>query len=554
VIRSRQRSIALATVTLAASAVMWLVSHKKPPKESQAAAPLSPPVSLPRSDPPFRLGLAVPSGGEGRDAGVKLEVFKQSELTPPPLPREFRGTWIASVGNIDWPSKPELSVAAQQAELIALLDRAASLKLNAIILQVRPASDALYRSDLEPWSHYLTGEMGKAPEPFYDPLEFAVTEAHKRGLELHAWFNPFRALTTKRNVSLASANHITRTNPELVRAYGDLLWLDPGEPAVRSHVLDVITDVVRRYDIDAVHLDDYFYPYVTKDKRGKSVPFPDDPSWQQYLAGGGALTRDDWRRENINDFVRDLYRRIKAEKQWVKLGISPFGIWRPQKELSIAGLDAFAELYADSRKWLEKGWLDYISPQLYWSTDAPKQSYPVLLQWWAEANSMHRHLWPGIATDRIGAARSASDILGQIAHTRSKSEAAGNIHWHIKALVENLGQVSDRLGSELYANTALVPASSWLGAATTERPELSFASARLQWSIKDASAAQRWAVQTRRGGKWSFEIVPGTETTRLYEPADLPEALAITALDRYGNGSPVAVLELAPIGAPEAAR
>ena len=468
-------------------------------------------------------------------------------MLPPPLPREFRGAWIATVGNIDWPSKQELSVAEQRAELIALLDRAAALKLNAIILQVRPACDALYSSSLEPWSHYLTGQMGKAPEPFYDPLEFAIQEAHQRGLELHAWFNPFRALTTMRNEPLISANHITRTKPEMVRRYGDLLWLDPGEPDARRYVLDVILDVVRRYDIDAVHLDDYFYPYAQKDKRGRVLAFPDEPSWNRYVSGGGSLMRDDWRRENINDFVRDLYARIKAEKQWVRLGISPFGIWRPDKDLSIAGLDAFAEIYADSRKWLQNGWLDYVSPQLYWSTDAPKQSYPTLLEWWIGANSQQRHLWPGIATDRISAERPAADILGQIALTRAKLPLGGNIHWHMKALIENRGQISDQLGSELYAETALVPASSWLGKATSERPALLRAPTRLQWSMRESAAAKRWAIQTRRGGKWKLEIAPASETTRLLDAADLPEAFAITALDRYGNGSPAAVIDFAPM-------
>lgn len=468
-------------------------------------------------------------------------------LTPPPLPREFRGAWIASVGNIDWPSKPELTVAEQQAELLGLLDRAASLKLNAIILQVRPSCDALYNSKLEPWSQYLTGAMGKAPVPYYDPLEFAVTEAHKRGLELHAWFNPFRALTSMRNADRACAMHITRTKPELVRRYGDLMWLDPGEPEARAYTLDVILDVVRRYDIDAVHIDDYFYPYVQKDKRGKPIPFPDDASWQRYVDGGGQLLRDDWRRENINGFVRDLYARIKAEKRWVRFGISPFGIWRPQKDLSIQGLDAFAELYADSRKWLENGWLDYISPQLYWSIDAPKQSYPVLLQWWTDANPMRRHLWPGIATDRIGAKRPVTDILGQISLTRARSVSSGNIHWHIKSLMENLGEVSDKLGTELYTDVAVVPAFSWLGDATKDRPQISFTSPKARWTMKDTATAYRWAIQMKRGEKWTCEIVPGAETSRLFDLADLPDAFAVTALDRIGNGSPPSLFEFKPI-------
>lgn len=535
------------TVALIAGTLLSLRRPVGPAIHLALAAPedMSRPLRLevPRTDADGRLGLKAP---------VSL---LPAHLTPPPLPREFRGAWIASVGNVDWPSKAELSVADQQSELLALFDRAVSLKLNAVILQVRPSCDALYASRLEPWSQYLTGEMGKAPVPYYDPLEFAVTEAHKRGLELHAWFNPFRALTTTRNLKGVSPTHITQTNPELVRKYGDLLWLDPGEPEAQRRALAVILDVVHRYDIDAVHLDDYFYPYVQKDKRGRPLSFPDEASFQKYVAGGGTLLRDDWRRENINEFVRQLYERIKGEKQWVKVGISPFGIWRPQKELSISGLDSYAEIYADSRKWLQNGWLDYISPQLYWSTDAPKQSYPVLLQWWTEANSMQRHLWPGIATDRISAERSASDILGQISLTRARNEAAaGNIHWHIKSLMNNLGQISDRLGQELYTDVAAVPAYSWLGAATTEKPALSFTAPQVKWSMKDAALARQWAVQTKRGDKWSCEILPGTQMERALDLNDPPEALAVSALDRFGNCSPPSLLEYVKEGGAMVAR
>ncbi|MHA3772918.1 glycoside hydrolase family 10 protein [Verrucomicrobiota bacterium sgz303538] len=544
----------LAAVVIAAAAAGLLapsLRRSAEPKQSaptitlEASLPDSKALSEPLSPAPLQLGPSL--APVAPEQTLKLELFRPSTITPPPLTREFRAAWIASVGNIDWPSKPGLSPEAQRAELIDLLDHAAALRLNAIVLQVRPASDALYASKLEPWSQYLTGTMGAAPTPYYDPLEFAVTEAHKRGLELHAWFNPFRALTTARNAAGASSNHITRTHPELVRRYGDLFWMDPGEPAARSYVLDVIADVVKRYDIDAVHLDDYFYPYRVKGSGGRPVEFPDEPSWNKYLADGGTLTRNDWRRENINIFVRDLYSRIKAEKSWVKLGISPFGIWRPQKEPLISGLDSFEELYADSRKWLENGWLDYFAPQLYWSSDAPKHSYPVLLQWWADANKMQRHLWPGIATDRIGKERPASDILNQISLTRKTLQAAGNIHWHFKSLVNNLGQISDQLSNTLYSEPALVPAFAWLSSAAISTPEVSFASMQLKWSIKDSTQAKQWALQIKRQGKWLLEILPSTSTTRLFDKNDLPEAVAVTAIDRFGNASPAVVIERADL-------
>src|SRR5882724_12073739 len=285
--------------------------------------------------------------------GCRAATYQVSSVTPPPLAREFRGVWIATVANIDWPSKPGLTTAQQKAELISLLSHAAQLKLNAVIFQVRPACDALYDSKIEPWSEYLTGVMGKAPEPFYDPLAFALEEAHKRGLELHAWFNPYRALHKSHSGNI-SAGHISRTHPELVRSYGEYLWLDPGEREVQEYSLRVVMDVVKRYDIDGVQFDDYFYP----DPTGLNREFPDEASWRKYGVSG-KLSRADWRRENVNAFISRVYTSIKAAKPWVKFGVAPFGIWRPGEPAQITGFDAYASLYADSRKWLAEGWVDY---------------------------------------------------------------------------------------------------------------------------------------------------------------------------------------------------
>src|SRR5688572_3363792 len=230
-----------------------------------------------------------------------------SEPDAPPVPREFRGAWIATVDNIDWPSRQGLSVDAQKAELLALLDHSAAIRLNAVIFQVRPAADAFYTSTLEPWSVYLTGRNGRAPDPDWDPLAFAVAEAHLRGLELHAWFNPYRA-KFRGDPGPLSSRHVSRTMPSVVKRYGSYLWMDPGEPTVRAHTTKVIIDVVRRYDIDGVHIDDYFYPYPEADRRGREIPFPDDPSWKRYQRSGGTLDRDDWRRRNVDLLVEQLYR------------------------------------------------------------------------------------------------------------------------------------------------------------------------------------------------------------------------------------------------------
>ncbi|HEU5397235.1 MAG TPA: family 10 glycosylhydrolase, partial [Verrucomicrobiae bacterium] len=292
-----------------------------------------------------------------------VRVYRPANIVPPPVPHEFRGAWISVVAtNQDWPSKPGLSAQEQKAELVALLDRAVQLHLNAIVFQVRPACDAVYASSIEPWSACLTGIQGNAPEPYYDPLAFAVAEAHKRGLELHAWFNPFRAWHFQ-SKSPVAPNHISRTHPELVRRYGSQLWLDPGDPEVRNYVDRVVLDVVKRYDIDGVQFDDYFYPYPEKDVEGRPLPFPDEATWKRYgLANGFDLA--DWRRQNINQFVAKVYHDIKAAKPWVKFGISPFGIWRPENPAPIRGMDAYATLYADSRRWLASGWVDYLAPQL----------------------------------------------------------------------------------------------------------------------------------------------------------------------------------------------
>ncbi len=363
--------------------------------------------------------------------------------------REFRGAWVATVYNLDWPSKPGLPAATQKAQLRALLDRAAALKLNAILLQVRPASDALYASKKEPWSKFLSGRAGVSPG--YDPLEFAISEAHARGLELHAWVNPFRAaVSADENLP---PNHVAKEHPEWVRRFGKQLWIDPGEPAARAYVIDVITDIARCYEVDGIHLDDYFYPYPLKPGQAS---FPDDASWQRYGAKSG-LSRADWRRENINDFVRSLYRSVKSSKPRVRVGISPFGIWRPGVPPTIeAQLDAYGQLFADSRKWLAEGWVDYLAPQLYWSIEPAKQSFPVLLDWW-RAQSNGKPVWPGIATERIGSKRPAREIVEQIALTRRGTSSPGHIHWSMKALLQNQGGIDNLLRAGPYAEKADIP-------------------------------------------------------------------------------------------------
>lgn len=359
---------------------------------------------------------------------------------------EFRGAWVASVYNLDWPSKPGLSASEQKAELSRLLDCAARLRLNAILLQVRPESDALYESGREPWSRFLTGEQGASPG--YDPLAFAIKEAHARGLELHAWFNPFRAAATA-DKPIAS-NHVARRHPEWVRRYGTQLWLDPGDPSAREYVISVIKEVAKRYPVDGIHIDDYFYPYPKNGLR-----FPDDKTAKRF---GNGMPLADWRRENINTFVRTMYREVKSVRPSARVGISPFGIWRPGVPSTIeGGLDSYADLFADSRKWLAEGWCDYLAPQLYWSISPSKQSFPVLLDWW-RSQSRGVAVWPGIATERIGSNRPAQEMINQIALTRNGANGApGHIHWSMKALMRNQGGIADKLVKGPYSKKAALP-------------------------------------------------------------------------------------------------
>jgi uncharacterized lipoprotein YddW (UPF0748 family) len=465
----------------------------------------------------------------------------------PPVRREFRAVWIATVNNIDWPSAPGLPAGQQRQELLRILDLARDMRLNAVILQVRPQCDALYPSRLEPWSEFLTGRMGEPPAPLYDPLAFAVAEAHARGLELHAWFNPYRALHPSAKGPVA-ASHISRTRPDIALPYGEHVWLDPGERAGRDHSLAVVLDVVRRYDIDGVHFDDYFYPYKEKDEAGREIPFPDERSWRSYVASGGRLGRDDWRRQNVDEFIRRTAAEVRRVKPRVKFGVSPFGIWRPGHPPQIKGFDAYSELYADSRKWLREGWVDYLSPQLYWPVGQEAQSYTALLDWWLAENVRGRHIWPGNAAYRVGGSQSfpAGEIVEQVRATRARLGATGNIFFSAKSLVQNLGGVSDLLKSGPYAEPALIPATPWLDRTPPRPPAISVASRaagllQVNWRPRGSEGAFRWVVRARQGARWRTEVLPAAARSYAFESAGRQTGeqllVVVSAVDRSGNES-----------------
>ena len=468
----------------------------------------------------------------------------------PEVDREFRAAWVATVDNIDWPSRRDLTVAQQKEELRAIMDRAAEIGLNAVIFQVRPMADALYASDLEPWSEYLTGRQGRAPAPLWDPLQTAIELAHRRGLELHAWFNPYRASHPTQRAPQA-ASHITQTRPDLVRHYGKYEWIDPGEPEATEHSLAVILDVVNRYDIDGVHLDDYFYPYP-ENADGRRVQFPDEQSYARARAAGETLSRDDWRRQNVDHFIQEMYDEVKDAKPYVKVGVSPFGIWRPGHPASVSGFDQYAEIYADARKWQQEGWLDYLAPQLYWSIDSRGQSFPALLEWWGEQNAAGRHLWPGQYDSRIlpeVGTWQPKEILDQIALVRANPVATGTIHFSMKALMPQYGPLGDRLARGPYAQPALVPASPWLDPTPPRAPALSIREATGgRWLLltPPGEPVSHWVVRERRGSAWTTKLLPGwrlTHALRADASGAMPDLVVVSAVDRAGNEGEPAALE-----------
>jgi uncharacterized lipoprotein YddW (UPF0748 family) len=478
---------------------------------------------------------------------------------PKPMAREFRGVWVATVENIDWPSKPGLPVNKQKQEFIAILDKCVELNINAVIFQIRTQADALYDSELEPWSEYLTGKMGQPPEPYYDPLKFAVEEAHRRGLQLHAWFNPYRVRVPK-SKSEAAANHASVAHKDSVRKYGKYQWFDPGDPTSEEIFIAVLTDVVKRYDIDGVHIDDYFYPYEEKDEDKKIIPFPDDDTYKKAVAAGVKLKRDDWRRQNVDHLIQRMYDEVKKEKPWVLVGISPFGIWRPENPPGVKGLDQYATLYADAKKWEQEGWLDYLTPQIYWQVQNKEQPYAKLLAWWADQNVKQRHLWPGnftskltekpkkVEKDKKGKDKekpaipwTADDIIRQIEATRATPGATGNVHFSMKALMKNSGGIADKLKSGPYAEPALVPESPWLGHETPEKPDVSAkrtdVGVAVEMKVPSGKEPWQWLVRMSTSKGWKTSILPGHASEQVVAlPQDVDaRTITVSGISRLGK-------------------
>ncbi len=377
---------------------------------------------------------------------------------------EFRAVWVATVANIDWPSQTGLTTEQQKQEVLDILNRQQQLGMNAVILQVRPAADAFYPSALEPWSRYLSGISGKAPEPFYDPLQFWIEECHRRGMELHAWLNPFRVALNHRQP--LAGNHIAFEHPEWILKYGNSLYFDPGLPETGEFVVRVVKDIVSRYDVDAIHFDDYFYPYPLKED------FPDTTSFALHHRGFSFENKADWRRENVDNIIKMLNDTIKAAKPWVKFGISPFGVWRnkaddPRGSDTRAGATNYDHLYANIIRWQEEGWIDYTLPQLYWQVGHPAADFEKLAHWWkSHAYGRGMYVGHGVyksdSVSEITEWAQPGELPKQIRLLREIPEIKGSAFYSCKHFNRDLMGFQDTLRMSLYKKKALVPPMPWL--------------------------------------------------------------------------------------------
>lgn len=359
---------------------------------------------------------------------------------------ELRATWISTVYNLDWPSKKGLTVEEQKKEFTTLLDGLKSAGLNAVMVQIKPSADSFYPSQYGPWSEYLTGVQGT--DPGYNPLAFMIEETHKRDMEFHAWFNPYR-VSVKSDRDALTEDHPAKKNPDWVVSYGGKLFYNPGIPAVQQFVIDSILEVVKNYNIDGVHLDDYFYPYPEKD-----VDFPDEELYQSHKRTANE-TKEQWRRNNINDFVKNLHQSIKREKNTVAFGVSPFGIWRnkvddPKGSNTRGGVTSYDSLYADTKYWVENGWLDYIAPQIYWHIGYDRAEYKELINWWSNVVQNKKvDLYIGQAAYKVEAGNTPwgnpLEILDQIEYNRMIPEVKGSIFFRAKSIVNNPLGLKDNL-------------------------------------------------------------------------------------------------------------
>lgn len=395
-----------------------------------------------------------------------LITFNVSSQQPPKY--EMRAVWIATVENIDWPGKKGLPVQQQKEDFSRILNMHQRNGMNTVIVQVRPAADAFYSSGLEPWSEYLNGRQGLPPSPYYDPLEFMINETHSRGMEFHAWINPFRAVVKLGKSSIA-ANHIIKQHPEWAVTYGTYKWLDPGLPQVREHTANVVKDLVTRYDVDAIHMDDYFYPY--------RIPGKDFPDAKSYRLYGNGKNKADWRRANVDSTIKLIRQTIVAANPRVKLGISPFGIWRNKKQdpegSATNGSSNYDDLYANVLLWLQQGWIDYVAPQLYWHIGHKLADYAELLTWWSHHTyGAHLYIGHGIYRYKESGWRNRNELPQQLQLLRANKNVHGSVYYSSKIFNYNPHGWNDSLRNNYYALPAIVPPMKWIDSVPPPKPML----------------------------------------------------------------------------------
>ncbi len=486
---------------------------------------------------------------------VSVNTYAQSPTIPPAYNQvkyDFRAAWIATFTNINWPSKKGLTVEQQKKEYIGLVEQLQALKFNAVIMQVRPASDAFYPSSLNPWSEYLTGTQGT--NPGYDPLKFTIDESHKRNLEFHAWFNPFR-ISSSVDLSKLSKDNVAIKHPDWVLSYGGKLYINPGIPEARAFVVESIMEVVKNYDIDAVHLDDYFYPYPGGDAK-KTIP--DGDTYKKY--GRGINNIGDWRRDNVNLFVKDLSTAIKQTKSYVKFGISPFGIWQNKSVdptgSDTSGMSAYSAIFADSRAWIKNGYLDYIMPQVYWEFGNKSAAYEKVLNFWINEMKLNpnMHLYIGHAAFKAGTYNEAwkkeAELPNQLKYNQSFRVINGSGLYNIQSVLDN-NNFRYTLSKELYKNIALVPAMPWKtaqGSAQVTPPVLAANNRTI--TLRGQNTAAAYYVLYRSEGTAAidtsnpaciYKTIRYNEAVQLFTDTNVAPGktynYVVTAMDRLHNES-----------------
>ena len=442
--------------------------------------------------------------------------------------RQFRAMWIASVVNIDWPSKSALDAATQKAEYLAWLDLAQELRLNAVIVQIRPTADAFWPSKYEPWSQYLTGTQGK--DPGYDPTAFMVEQAHRRNLEFHAWFNPYR-VSMQTDLTKLVPEHPARVHPDWAWAYGPKLYYDPGKPEVRRFVEDAMLDAVRRYDVDGVHFDDYFYPYPIV---GQTLP--DDATFAEHADGFSDI--HDWRRHNIDLLIQEMHHRVHDIKPWVKFGVSPFGIWRNKgtdpRGSATSGTESYQAIYADTRRWVEEGWLDYINPQIYWQIGLAVADYAALVPWWSTVvRGTDVALYIGQATYKStsGTFTDPAELSKHLDFNKGYPEVDGDVWFSAKDSRLDANGSTSLVVANHYSRPALVPRMPHLPAKPLERPVIknarrTSAGVVLRWDERDQK-------RSRHAGTPASYAIYRFNGTKV---GDLDDAANLIATQRSSGG------------------